>query len=105
VFLAGYPSELAVSVAKSTGPGGMTQHDLAAFGSGCWAGVIGDPPRFFPSSYDPDLHFLLEFDPDKGRVPTIRLQRCWPVVSGKEDAASLGSSPSLSRNKDKLAAN
>jgi hypothetical protein len=63
VFLVGYPFDLAVSVASRRGADGITQHALGAVGKGCWAPVVGEPPRFFPSSYDPDLHFLLGFDP------------------------------------------
>jgi hypothetical protein len=63
VFLVGYPSDLTVSVASRRGPDGVTQHALGAVGKGCWTTVVGETPRFFPSSYDPGLQFLLAFDP------------------------------------------
>lgn len=65
VFLAGYPSDLTVTVASRVGADGVALHALGAIGYGCWTTVVDKPPRFFPSSYDPDLHFLLEFDPAK----------------------------------------
>jgi len=30
---------------------------------GCWVVPIAEPPRFFPSSFDPGRHFLLRYDP------------------------------------------
>lgn len=37
---------------------------------GCWAVVKGEIPPSFPSSFDPDRHFLLEYDPsEEGAMP------------------------------------
>ena len=43
---------------------------LAGRPRGCWAVVNGKVPSRFPSSFDPDRHFLLHYDPkDEGAMP------------------------------------
>jgi hypothetical protein len=70
VFLAGYPSDLAISIARFKVSDRLTRHALATFGNACWTTIVSEPPSFFPSSYDPELHFLLQFDPDQeGSMP------------------------------------
>jgi len=38
---------------------------LATRPRGCWAEIEADPPTSLPSSFDPDRHFLLKYDPNE----------------------------------------
>jgi hypothetical protein len=38
---------------------------LALQPMGCWAVAVAETPPFFPSSFDPSRHFLLNYDPAK----------------------------------------
>ena len=69
-LIIGYPGDLSFPVASSRQPTGSINYACAATPAACWASVVDETPRFFPSSYDSDRHFLLHFDPaEEGSMP------------------------------------
>jgi len=62
-LISGCPSDQIVPVAEAVENGRMRRVILALQPMGCWAVVVAEPPRFFPSSFDPSRHFLLRYDP------------------------------------------
>ena len=70
VFLAGFPSDQAIRMESVITSPGTIHQALAAVGRGCWATIVAEKPRYFPSSYDPASNFLLCFDPsEEGSLP------------------------------------
>jgi hypothetical protein len=66
----GCPSDKSLPIAEGQQADGVRWRALAVQPRGCWAVVVGEPPRFFPSSFDPARHFLLRYDPvEEGSLP------------------------------------
>jgi len=69
-MLIGYPSDQSFPVATIRQSSGSVSHIFAATPAACWGSIVDEIPRFFPSSYDPDRHFLIRFDPrEEGSMP------------------------------------
>jgi hypothetical protein len=62
-LISGCPSDQIVPVAEAVESGRVRRVVLALQPMGCWAVVVSEPPRFFPSSFDQSRHFLLKYDP------------------------------------------
>jgi hypothetical protein len=66
----GSPADRCVCIGEFQQLNGQRRRDLAVEPRGCWVVVAGEPPMFFPSSFDSDRHFLLRYDPDEeGSLP------------------------------------
>lgn len=59
----GAPIDKVVAIGEGRLPDGSRWRSRAVQVVGCWAVVTLEAPRFFPSSFDPDRHFLLRYDP------------------------------------------
>jgi hypothetical protein len=69
-LLIGYPGDQSFPVASTRQPNGSVHYDLAAVPAVLWGSIVDEIPRFFPSSYDPNRHFLIRFDPrEEGSMP------------------------------------
>lgn len=68
-LIIGCPADQSFSIAEARS-GGTEWRALAMQPRGCWAVVAGEAPRYFPSSFDPERHFLLHYDPEQeGALP------------------------------------
>ena len=66
----GCPTDKSFPIAQGQQPDGQHWRALAVQPRGCWAVVVGEPTRFFPSSFDAVRHFLLRYDPaEEGALP------------------------------------
>jgi hypothetical protein len=69
-LISGCPSDQIVPVAQTLENERTRRVILALQPVGCWAVIVAEPPRFFPSSFDPNRHFLLKYDPsEEGAQP------------------------------------
>ena len=70
VFLIGYPVDQSFSVASAQQSNGPAHYIFAAVPAACWRPIVGEVPSSLSSSYDPDRHFLIRFDPaEEGSMP------------------------------------
>lgn len=68
-LLYGSPSDQNIPVAAARKDGKLNVA-FAVQPRGCWAVVKGETPPYFPSSFDSDRHFLLEYNPsEEGAMP------------------------------------
>jgi hypothetical protein len=69
-LLIGYPGDQTFPVAITRQRSGSIQMDLGALPSACWGSIVDEVPRFFPSAFDPNRHFLVRYDPrEEGAMP------------------------------------
>jgi hypothetical protein len=69
-LLIGYPGDQTFPVGGAQRRNGQVHVDFGAVASACWGSIVEETPRFFPSAFDPDRHFLIRFDPrDEGSMP------------------------------------
>ena len=68
-LITGCPTDQSITVAEGYQQG-THWRAFALQPRGCWAVVVDDPPRYFPSSFDSAKHFLLRYDPaEEGALP------------------------------------